>query len=225
MFEVTAKCLIFYFLSWGNVALDASKNALFWQKLTTFGIAKIQSEFAFRWTRKEEGHLLLTCLSHFFRVQTASGSAVFLKFIRNPDRLKSECFAEWKAQDLKAVEVVMLRSRALCVARSRKGLPPLLSHSCTFLKRGVSVAKKQQLLLGSVFEASVVCRSESDSRKAEDFDLLSQPSAKVTELTTFSKMKLGLPLADVKSSQYLLPRIVSPAGDFKCLSRIRPVKG
>lgn len=60
----------------------------------------------------------------------------------------------------------------LRIARSWKGLPPLLSHKYVFLKYSVKVGKIQQLLLHSTFEASVICRSEPDScRKADNFDL------------------------------------------------------
>lgn len=60
----------------------------------------------------------------------------------------------------------------MCIARSWKGLLSLLSHKGIFLKYSVNVGKKEQLVLGSIFEASVICRSEPDScRKADNFDV------------------------------------------------------
>lgn len=64
----------------------------------------------------------------------------------------------------------------------------------------MDVGKKEQRLLGSIFEAAVMCRSESDScRKADSFDR-SSASSQGPELIAFSKMKFGLPIEDINQS-------------------------
>lgn len=105
-----------------------------------------------------------------FPVQTASGSTVSLKSFRNPGILKCECLAGLKAQELKSVEVTMLRSRPYFVYC--KVMERFASFVVTQVRISeVNVGKKQQLLLGSIFEASVICRSESDSCRKHNFDL------------------------------------------------------
>lgn len=162
-----------------------------------FEVLKCHWNLWFICTRKEEGQLLLSSPSYIscpncFWFNCVSEVLQKSRYIK----MQMLCWIESSGTRVCAVHCAQEQS-LLCILQ---GLPPLLSHKCLFLKDSVNVDKKGQLLLGSIFEAPVICRAESDScRRADSFDL-SSASSQRPELIAFSKMKLGLPIVDINQS-------------------------
>lgn len=162
---------------------------------------------------------------YIFPAQTAADSPVCLKFFRNPDILKCEHFAGLRAQELKFVEVTVLRSRACFVYFKVNEKVCLLScHTRGYFWRTVWKWVRNS----SYFSIASLMHLWS-------IDLLLTPAGRLIILIFFSASSRGNWTDHIfrnktrfaywrRKSQYFLSRIMSSAVDFKCISCIRLVK-